>query len=416
MKNTIIAVSAAAALLLSTSYAELTADRLLDPSHVTEIKITLPAADWAKLRHQGRDIKREFIVPRPKPFTYFKGDITIDGVKVKSVGIRKKGFIGSIDLRRPSLKIKFSEFQEQSPVKGLDRLTLNNNKQDTSQVSQLLSYRVFRKAGIHAPRSGFASVTVNGKHLGIYSNVESIKPAFLSRSFGHGVSNTGNLYEGQLSDLYTDSTLEVKINRNGDQSELSELSKLVSSDEKLDLVKLGEMVDIENFMRFWAVEGLINHRDGYSTNQNNFFFYFNPVNGLGYFIPWGPDNAWRARGESCFSANSALCNRLYRTDGIPERYRKTMLKLLDEVWDEAALLEEIDRVEKMLTPHLGERHRRTHRSMDEMREFISSRRVQVKRKLEDLPVIGLREPVNPTHGGLFRRISLKEFKEMTEGK
>ena len=36
----------------------------------------------------------------------------------------------------------------------------NNNKQDTSQLSQYLAYRLFRKAGIHAPRSNFARVTV----------------------------------------------------------------------------------------------------------------------------------------------------------------------------------------------------------------------------------------------------------------
>ena len=82
-------------------------------------------------------------------------------MKISSVGIRKKGFIGSLDETRPSLKIKFGEYVDQNPVKGLDRLTLNNNKQDTALVSQFLSYKVFNDAGVQASRVSFARVTVN---------------------------------------------------------------------------------------------------------------------------------------------------------------------------------------------------------------------------------------------------------------
>src|SRR5690606_32903219 len=103
----------------------------------------------------------------------------IDGVTIDSVAIRKKGFIGSLDEQRPSLKVKFDEYIEQDPIAGLDRLTLNNNKQDESQVSQYLTYRLFNAAGVPAPRCNFARVTVNGEYLGIYSNVESIRRPFL---------------------------------------------------------------------------------------------------------------------------------------------------------------------------------------------------------------------------------------------
>ena len=43
-----------------------------------------------------------------KPFTWFPASATVDGVKYENIGLRKKGFIGSLDSERPSLKIKLN--------------------------------------------------------------------------------------------------------------------------------------------------------------------------------------------------------------------------------------------------------------------------------------------------------------------
>ena len=48
-----------------------------------------------------------------------------------------------------------------------------------------------------SPRCNFAKVTVNGKYLGIYSNVESVKSPFLERAFG---DSSGGLFEGTVVD------------------------------------------------------------------------------------------------------------------------------------------------------------------------------------------------------------------------
>ena len=268
--NKLFAAVTLFALALSTTRAAkpLTADQFLDPTRVVEVKITLPADDWEELRNQSRDMVTAISDTDAKPFTYFRGDVTVDGVEIKSVGIRKKGFIGSLDDERPSLKIKFAEYVDQSPVDGLDRLTLNNNKQDTSQLSQFLSYRIFRDAGVHACRSSFARVTVNDEYLGIYSHIESVKKDFLARSFGHDVSTPGNLYEGTLADLYIQSVdkMEAKTNKKDkNRPHLTALAQLVSSDDDLDLDKLEKTIDIDNFLRFWAAEGLVKHRDGYNA-------------------------------------------------------------------------------------------------------------------------------------------------------
>ena len=37
--------------------------------------------------------------------------------------------------------------------------------------------------------------------------------------------------------------------------------------------RLDELVDLHEFVTFWAMESLIGFWDGYSGNQNNFFVY-----------------------------------------------------------------------------------------------------------------------------------------------
>ncbi len=371
-------------------------DRLLEPDRVIEVKVVIPPDDWTQLSRQSRNPATAFSgLPSENPFTYFKADIWIDGEKIESVGIRKKGFFGSADVERPSLKIKFDEFQKQDPIKGLSQLTLNNNLQDRSQMSQYLTYRLFRKAGNPAPRCNWAHVIVNGKSLGVYTNVESIGKQFLSKNFA---DKTGNLYEGTLTDFHPKAipNLEVKTNEEtNDLSDVKRLAELLATKGDLNLDEVGQLINLDAFFRHWALENLTGYWDGYSSNQNNYFLYFNPKDkGRGHFIPWGADWAFTSNGPFGGGANGfggrittviyaqgILANRLYHTKGVPERYRTTMQQLLKDAWDEEKMLAEIDRVQKLVEPHLHQSQAGTPRAINEIRDFIRGRRAEVERAL-----------------------------------
>lgn len=374
----------------------LSVDGLLDPNHIVEVRAEIPVPDWDRLRKQARDFATAFSNPNSEPFTYVLGEVTIDGVKIESVGFRKKGLFGSLDEQWPSLKIKFDRFKDQHPVRGMNRMTLNNNKQDVALVSQRLASIVFNAAGIQAPRVGFARVSVNGADLGIYSHVESVEKPFLERRFG---DSSGDLYEGTLADFFpkTIDKLELKTNESASHREkATRLAELLAQPGELDLDALGQIVDVDNFLRFWAVESLIGWWDGYSNNQNNFFAYEQPANGKLYFLPWGVDAAFMGTlgpfgmfGGADFStavyAQGILANRLFRTPQMADRYRDTMLKVLEEAWHEDQLLAEIDRVEKLLGPDLPERHADVVESMNDTREFIRGRRAAVLEALKNWP-------------------------------
>ena len=176
-------------------------DDLFPADRVLEVQITIAKSDWNSLRRQNRDrrtIGNHRSAPIPSPFTYFDAQVTIEGVTYPKVGLRKKGFLGSLSNSRPSLKVKLNHVDLEERLGGLSTLTFNNNKQDNGLISQYLSYSIFNSAGSPAPRSAFARVTVNGVNLGIYTHVETVRKPLLQREFG---TDKGTLYEGTIVDF-----------------------------------------------------------------------------------------------------------------------------------------------------------------------------------------------------------------------
>jgi hypothetical protein len=371
------------------------ADSLFDPTHVSKIEIEIEESDWDRLRIQKRDFAEAFIEPSAKPFDYFKGNITIDGLLIRDVAIRKKGFFGSLDDDAPSLRVKLDEYVDQAPLGAVKRLTLNNNKQDPALASQYLSYRLFNQAGVPASRVGFAEVLVNSVSLGVYSCVESVDKSFLKDRFG---SSKGDLLEGTISDLSPKSVARFEWKSGASETpadwHIMKLAELLSiSDTKID--EVAKHLDVEAFYRFWAVESLIGFWDGYCGNQNNFFVYDDSARGL-VFMPWGADSAWMntaspfagfgGNAPNSVYATSLLPHRLFNAAGGAERYRQTLQQILDKFWNEDELYSEIDRVSELLRPYLHKRQLSAAASQKAMKRFIQTRRKRIEREFEKWPV------------------------------
>lgn len=353
-------------------------DELFRPDHVLEVDITLAAADWAVLREQPDMIGAPKITcgsqPTERAYTYFPGTITIDGATVANVGVRKKGGFGSISTTRPGLKIKANEFAPGQRISGLKKLTLNNNHQDSTLISQCLGYGLFRAAGLPASRCSFAHVTVNGEDLGIYSNVESIEKDFLGRHFA---DDSGRVYEsgGEFLPGRTDG-YQPKVDK--ENPDCSDLDGVVSAMQAADAnfpSALGNVVDLDAFLTYWAMEVLTDHWDGYANNRNNHFFYHDPTSDKFHFIPWGIDALFTGRERSTRPDSVFACGslpwRLYDVSATRAQYLTKLRELLGSVWDEPAILAEISRMETLITPFAdpdlaGE--------IQKTRDFVSTRR------------------------------------------
>lgn len=376
---------------------------MFDPSRILDIQIQMAAHDWDLLRVQARTMADLFgdeeclDEPQVSPFTYFPANARINGAWITNVGVRKKGFLGSISSTKPALKVNFDEYVRGQDFSGMDGLTLNNARSDPSYVRQCTTYALFAQAGLPAPRCNYARVTVNGRDLGVYVHVESIKKPLLKRAFG---DDSGNHYEGALSDLTEEWVKSFQRKTNASDPDRSDLQALVAAlavEDRLLLPALEPLLDVDAFLDFWAMEVLTGHWDGYTGNRNNFHLYRNPASDRFAFLPWGTDGALvnnfrpgpgGAPPLTSVMTTAHLPRRLYLHPEGRARYQARLEALLESVWNEAAILREIDRQAALLEPQIEASLRPAFRQdVAAIRSFVRSRRPTIQAELRGgLPV------------------------------
>ena len=129
-------------------------------------------------------------------------------------------------------------------------------------------------------------------------------------------------------------------------------------DEEL-LSALDAVINLEKFYEYWALETLVWHHDGFSGNTNNFYMYADPTDSDRFrFLPWGTDHSFHentlASRPDSVQARSLLHLRLYDYWPARARYYEVLDRLLDEVWNEEELLNELDPMQEHLLRELPE--------------------------------------------------------------
>ncbi len=329
-------------------------DDLFAPTRVLQVAISLAPEHFQTLRQQGRSLAETARECMPEfEYSEFAATVTIDGTTLHDVAVRKKGFLGSLSSVRPSLKLDFDELHKGRSYQHSTRMTLNNNRQDASTLRQCLAYQLFEQAGLPAPRCNFARVSVNGEDLGIYTHVEEIKKPFLERVFG---DKSGNLYEAQLADFgeHLGQRFEKKTNeRENDRSDLAAVAQVMALPDEQFVPAIRALIDIDAFIRYWAMESLLGIWDSATGNANNFYLYRSPADGLFHFIPWGADTAFVGThvlkpGAGPLYRDFRLAQRLYGIDDYRDAYHATLQNYLENHWDEAALLQRIAEWQSLL--------------------------------------------------------------------
>ena len=213
-----------------------------------------------------------------------------DGVLREQIGVRRKGFLGSLYLERPALELKTDKFTDGQFIGDTERVTLNNNAGDDTHLAACLTYEIYALADYPAPRCNLASVWVNGEPYGTYTHIEALKVRFLERAFGDA---SGSLYEGVGIDFVEDWVTRFESKTDDTDESFAPLLAVAQalrvSDEDL-VQELEQVVSLDLFVTFWALEVLVNHTDAYGSARNNYFVYFDPSDGgRAVLLPWGVD-------------------------------------------------------------------------------------------------------------------------------
>jgi CotH kinase protein len=261
------------------------------------------------------------------PRSYRAGAVTVDGQTFEGVGVRIKGGCGSSRdfSQKPSLKINLSwddpdvdGCPEGRRFLGQRTLTLNNGVQDPSAKHEMMGYRLYRAAGVPAPRVAHAWVRVNGQDYGLYQLVETIDRRFLSRFFEN---NDGMMYEAAYwCDLlaenvpteetesascfereFTPNVCDGETQVGADPMTWQPLHDFVAD---LDVLagdyypSVRDRVAFDTLLSMWAVDAVIAHWDGYGyIIINNYRVYHDPSSDLWSILPWGIDQTFEMGGD-----------------------------------------------------------------------------------------------------------------------
>lgn len=261
-------------------------EQMYHPGTLLDVGITIAEEDWNSLRQQipenpcGPDLMNN-----DHGYSYFKGDVVVQGKALSNIGIRKRNHCGSQSTVKPGLSIKFDKYKKNTSIDGLTGLTLNNSVQDPSLIRQCFAYFVAQKLGLPYPLCNFAKLSVNGVSQGIYINLEPIKKEYILRNFGFSGQP---IFEGGSGGADFTKDGMKRIESKNDEANLKDIEKII---EELDggQKDMSLYFDRESFLKFMALEMILMHWDGYSHGLNNYYFVRSPQDGKYRFVLYGTD-------------------------------------------------------------------------------------------------------------------------------
>lgn len=311
---------------------------VFDLSQVRTYSIEIEQSEFERLQATARQEQ------------YVRARIRLGDEQWEDVGLRYKGFFGLLFTcfdeqgnqlcEKLAYKVKFNEFAPAQRFYGMKRINFHPMKDDAAQMREVLSYQLFREAGVAAPRSVFARLELNGEPLGLFTLTEDIDDRFMADRFADG--GAGVLYKevwptssstalelvkfqassaGAASARSADAQaggagptnvrlpagLAEAVARNPNDLPATAFLRFAEAllehenDPAARLDALAEqLADIDRFWAYMAVDRLIDNWDGIvawycvpECQNHNYFWYEDALSGRFTLIPWDLEHSWR---------------------------------------------------------------------------------------------------------------------------
>ena len=165
---------------------------LFDTSSILSVNIQMDEADWNDMLENAM------------AETYYQCNVEVNGTMFYQVGIRPKGntslsAIANDDTTdRYSFKLEFDHYVDGQTCFGLDKLILNNNYADATNLKEALIYDMYQYLGADASLYNYAKISVNGEYWGVYLALEGVEDSFQLRNYG---TESGELYKPESMDM-----------------------------------------------------------------------------------------------------------------------------------------------------------------------------------------------------------------------
>ena len=309
--------------------------------------------------------------------------LEFQGQSFGAIRVRFKGnssFNYARNSLKRSLKLDFNDLEKGRTFFGLTKLNLNNNAMDPSQLREALAYYIFRTGGVPAGRTAFVRVfiTVPGKfgkaYAGLYTAVEQVDGRFLKARFGtkEGLllkpeRLPGLPYLGNDWAAYTNQVQAKTLVTTNDAARFIEFVKCLNlADEARFQAAVGDYVEVDEFLRFLALQGLLANLDSPLMTGHNYYLYLHPKTRKFVWLPWDLNEAFGGFGRAGsaseqmdlsldhpFTRVNRLAERLLQMPGVKDRYHQIVRGLLATNFTAARLFPVMDKMAAVIRPSLA---------------------------------------------------------------
>lgn len=315
---------------------------------------------------------------------FVPADVYYKGKQWYQVGIRFKGnssLQGSWQngILKLSFKMDFDEFEDDYPqidnqrFYGFKKFSLKNNFDDRSQLREKVAADVFAKAGLAVSHTAFYTLYVdhgNGpEYFGLYTLVEEVDGEVLDTQFS---SDDGNLYKPEdlgadfVEASFSEEAFEKKTNE--DDADWSDIQTLFSAlhddtantDPATWRLNLESVFNVDGFLKYLAVNGIIQNWDTYGRMTHNYYLYNDPETSKLTWIPWDNNEALQngkqggalALDFANIQANSwPLIEKLYADSVYRAQYNAYLQEVIDNAFQTAATQALYDNYSTLVEPY-----------------------------------------------------------------
>ena len=252
---------------------------LYDPQVVRTLFLEFPEQDWEQ---QLADFSHtDVLVP---------ARLTLDGHVYEEVGVRFRAPDAPAGYKR-TLQLMLDPAHPEQAVGGQRELWLRPPQNDATFVRSLLYHRIATDT-LFAPAAALVRVVLNGEDWGIYLNTQPVDDRFVQAHFGTAAGARWTAAPGaNLADLGSDPAAYRRTYRLQTPEAPAAWAALVHLSQVLNQTPpdqleaaLAPLLDLDNAVRFLALENTFVNQDGYWSRGGGFTLYLDPA-GRFHFIP-----------------------------------------------------------------------------------------------------------------------------------
>lgn len=296
-------------------------EEVFDDSEVKRLDIVVTEARWETMLDDMTNLYGNFgsgngsFSDDDEDPVFVPASVFYEDIEWYRVGIRFKGnsslantwAAGNLKL---SFKLDFDEFEDDYPqidnqrFYGFKKFSLKNNFDDESMVREKVATDIFRDAGLASSHAGFYALYLdsgNGpQYFGLYTLVEEVDDTVIETQFS---DDNGNLYKPDgsaasfASGTFDEDELVKKTNE--DDDDFTDVQNLYdalhdssrTTDAATWRTNLDAVFDTDTFLKYLAVNTIIQNWDTYGRMTHNYFLYNNPDTNKLAWIPWDNNEA-----------------------------------------------------------------------------------------------------------------------------